>query len=474
MRFGIASKLFLAILATCIVVAIAMGVAVRASFESGFDSYVREREARRVEALSGVLADYYQETGSWHGLREQPRRWWRMLRSMPDPNAGPQHAEARPEHGPGKPPAPPPPARFVPPPYYLVDVDGTPVAGVPDELDLSQDTPRFAIEVDGRTVGWLVTIPRGQGPSALDERFLAEQLKATWIIIGLSVLLAALVSGLLARGLLAPLRRLGRATHRLAGGDYGTRVEVMSRDELGQLARDFNHLALTLEKNERLRRDMVADVSHELRTPLAILRGELEALQDGVRSLTPASLESLQAEVATLNKLIDDLYELSLADVGAMRYRMTDVDVAGLLRAACGPYRERLAARGLTLDTRLPASTPPMRGDPQRLTQLFNNLLENALRYTDPGGEVRVRVEADAGLTVCVEDSPPGVPRELLPRMFERMFRVDPSRSRESGGAGLGLAIAARIVEAHEGTIHAEPSPLGGVRIVIRFPRSAL
>jgi len=486
MRFGVTSKLFLAILATCIVVAIAMGMAVRISFDRGFQHYMSQREARRAEAITAILADYYRETGHWDELRGQPRRWWHLLRSIPG-------TDARPNAG------PPSPMPFVPPPYGLLDsqfqpvVRQTPANPISASQVLASQTPgaqvqegnastdalldpdnrRYAIVANQRTVGWLVAPPSASLPSVIDAQFATQQLKATWLISALSVILAALVSVLLARGLIAPLRRLGQATQRLAGGDYGARVAVAAQDELGQLARDFNHLALTLERNERMRRDMVADVSHELRTPLAILQGELEAIQDGVRALTPAALASLQTEVATLNKLIDDLYELSLADVGAMRYRMVGVDAAGLLASVCASYRERLAARGLTLELHIPTQAPTLHGDPQRLTQLFTNLLENALRYTDSGGQVRVTLQVRArDVLILVEDSAPGVPEELLPRLFERMFRADPSRSRESGGAGLGLALAARIVEAHAGAIEAQPCVLGGLRVVVRLPHA--
>ena len=456
-RFGVTSKLFLAILATCIVVTIAMGMAVRFSFEWGFKHYMDERETRRAEAITAILADYYRETGDWDELRHQPRRWWRLLRSIPD--SGAHHGER-----------PPMPMPVVPPSYALLDENGkTIVSAGPGGGQ--RGSRRHSIEVDGRVVGWLSAPPHASAATVIDERFATQQLTATWLISALSVVLAALVSVLLARGLIAPLRRLGRATHRLASGDYATRVAASSGDELGQLARDFNHLALTLENNERMRRDMVADISHELRTPLAILQGELEAMQDGVRALTPESLASLQAEVATLKKLIEDLYELSLADVGAMHYRMTRVDTGALLSAVCASFRERMAARGLTLDVQVDPLAPPLHGDPQRLTQLFNNLLENSLRYTDPEGQTRIRLQARGQtLEISVEDSAPGVPDSLLPRLFERMFRADPSRSRESGGSGLGLALAARIVEAHGGTIQAQPSPLGGVRILMHFP----
>lgn len=454
MRLGITARLFLTIFAVCIAVAIAMGIAVRVSLQVGFDEYVQEREARRVAILSEALGEIYRDTGGWRIFRDEPRRWWRTLRSAPD-----DHAPANPGERPR--------GYSPPPPYYLTDVAGQVVAGTPADGS-NESTPRHPILVDGQTVGWLVRQPRGPAPDAIDERFLAQQLKATWIISALSLVLAALVSVLLARSLLAPVRRLGHATHRLAAGDYATRVDVTSRDELGRLAEDFNRLALTLEKNEQLRRDMMADISHELRTPLAILHGELEALQDGVRSLTPASLESLQAEVATLSKLIEDLYVLSLADIGALHYRMTRVDVAGLLRAACSAFRERLADRDIRLDLALPDQAPTIEGDPQRLTQLFNNLLENSLRYTDPGGVVRVRLEHDANqLHVVLCDSAPGVPEALLPRLFERLFRADSSRSREGGGSGLGLAICQRIAEAHGATIVARPSELGGICVVL-------
>ena len=288
----------------------------------------------------------------------------------------------------------------------------------------------------------------------------------------MAALLSALVAVLLARVFLAPLKRLADATHRLASGDFTARVAVASRDELGRLAEDFNRLAGTLEKTERMRRDYIADISHELRTPLAVLRGELEAVEDGVRPLTPATLHSLQAEVAALTKLVDDLYELALAGAGAPAYRKTAVDAAALLRRALDAFRERLAARGLSLETELPDDgTLPVLADPNRLTQVFHNLMENAARYAERGGHLRVagRRDGDA-VRIDFQDSGPGVPPELTGRLFERFFRVEGSRSREGGGAGLGLAISRGVVEAHGGRIAARSSPLGGLWVEIVLP----
>lgn len=464
MRFGISLKLFLAILASCIIIALAMGVAVRFSFERGFNSYIQERQQQRVASLTELLEADYAREGGWDFLRGDNQRWWGVLLDASRRDDGPDAQDD--DHGAaGKPDSPSPPRTS------LLDEHGTLVVG--RESTEGRGAQRYALRVGDRVVGWVVT-PRPAARrvnNAIDQRFQNRQLIATWVIVGLSVLLAAVVSLLLARMLLAPVRRITRATDRLASGDYAVRVESTSSDELGRLARDFNRLAYSLERNEQLRRALMADVSHELRTPLAVLRGEIEALQDGLRQPTPETLASLQHEVLQLSKLIDDLYELSLADAGALNYHMEAIDPAGLLGGLVEHYRDRFGRRAIELTL----SAPPglmISGDSQRLTQLFGNILENSLRYTDGPGRVRIGLQADgAHIKVSVEDSAPGVPDAMLPRLFERMFRVEASRSREYGGAGLGLAICQRIVEAHGGHITAEHSSLGGVRMVMSFPR---
>lgn len=460
MRFSISFKLFLAIAGSCIVIALAMGVGVRVSFERGFVSYIQEREQQRLAVLAETLeTDYVREDG-WAFLRGDERRWRRLLRTL----------QREDEHNAGKVGPHAARDRTPPPRTALLDEQGVLVVG--RGLAQDHDVQRHALQVGNQTIGWLVTrVPSDVIMSdAVDQRFQERQLMATWIIVGLSVLLATLVSLLLARLLLAPVRRIAHASHRLAGGDYAVRVLSSSSDELGRLAGDFNRLAYSLERNEQLRRAMMADISHELRTPLAVLRGEIEALQDGLREPSTQTLESLQHEVLLLSKLIDDLYELSLADAGALNYRMESVDPAALVRDIVAPYRERFARREITVEV---VAQPglSMLGDAQRLTQLLGNILENSLRYTDGPGRVRLIIEAvDEGVRLIVEDSPPGVPEAMLPRVFERLFRVEASRSREHGGAGLGLAICKRIVQAHGGLITAEDSELGGLRIVMVFP----
>jgi two-component system sensor histidine kinase BaeS len=272
--------------------------------------------------------------------------------------------------------------------------------------------------------------------------------------------------------LLRPVRQVAQASHRLAAGDYGVRVpERRSNDEVGQLSRDFNQLAHTLQRNEAMRREFMADVSHELRTPLGVLNGELEAMEDGVRPLDRSALGGLRGEVATLHKLVDDLYELSLADVGALSYRKAELELGELLRATASAFSERLAASGLSLALDLPPSPLPVFGDERRLRQLFNNLFENSCRYTDTGGRLQVRARREGADTVIdFQDSAPGASAEQLPRLFDRFFRAEASRNRRSGGAGLGLSICQRIVEAHEGRIEALASELGGLWLRVQLP----
>jgi two-component system sensor histidine kinase BaeS len=327
---------------------------------------------------------------------------------------------------------------------------------------------------NGATIGWL-RLQRPQQIVGPDSRFLEQILKTGWIVAGIALALAAIVAFLLAHRLLAPIRRLAAATHRLTLGDFTGSVEVASEDELGQLTRDFNRLAATLRDADEARRGFLADISHDLRTPLSILRAEIDALHDGLTPLTPQAVASLHAEVAKLGHLINDLHELAVSDLGRTVYRFEQVDVAALMVEAAESFRQRMTARNLALDTSgIPATPVFARADPRRLAQLLANLLENSLRYTDPGGRIALTLREDRGeLIVDVEDSAPGVEESLRPRLFERLFRVEPSRSREFGGAGLGLALCRSIARAHGGQIEAKASPLGGLWVEFRWPRES-
>jgi len=455
-RPNITAKLFLAIFATCILLLITMHWAVRLSFEHGFIDYIKRGNEQRLQLLSEALSEQYESHGSWRFLRGNDRFIFQILRTL-------EHDT--PDDGKGPPEMPPHGWRTQ---FWVVDQNARVLVG--PRAPVPPDGTRRGIVVNGMEVGAVIASPVERLTRNTDINFDRQQRRTSWLIVGLATLLAALATFPLARGLLAPVKRLVEGTHRLAAGDFTTRVTATGSDELGKLAQDFNQLASTLERNQQMRRDFMADISHELRTPLAVLRGELEAIQDGVRKFTPESVSSLQAEVGTLTKLVDDLHQLSMSDEGALAYQKAPVDIVSLLEMAGGAFRERFAGRGLALNLSLPESATVF-GDRDRLLQLFNNLLENSLRYTDAGGQLLIEARKTAQqVTLTFADSGPGVTDEQLEMLCERFYRAESSRNRASGGSGLGLAICVNIAAAHGGRLSAAHSPFGGVSITVELP----
>lgn len=453
MRIGITAKLFAAIFSTCMLVLITMHWGVRLSFEHGFIDYIKKGNEQRLVMLSDALSDQYEQHGNWDFLRHNNRLVFQILHSL---EQNPDSNSQLPPHG----------WRTQ---FWIIDQQYHVMIGprgpVPPE-----GSRRSIVTSNGHIVGWVIGSPPERLTRSADINFDQQQERTSWIIVGLTMLLAALVTWLMSRGLLAPVKRLVEGTHHLAAGDFTSRVESNSRDELGRLAQDFNRLASTLEKNESMRRAFMADISHELRTPLAILRGELEAIQDGVRKLTPESIVSLQGEVSTLSKLVDDVHQLSLSDEGALAYRKSNTDLVPLLELVAGNFAGRYQSRGLSLDLRLPEQAP-LFGDPDRLMQLFTNLMENSLRYTDAGGGLTVTVVSQPDRQIIhFEDTSPGITDDQRQQIFERFYRAESSRNRASGGSGLGLAICQNIVEAHDGTIVADHSDAGGLKITVHLP----
>jgi len=452
-KWGIGAKLFAAIFSTCMLVIITMHWGVRLSFEHGFVDYIKKGNEQRLTLLSDALADQYEQHGSWDFLRTNDKLIFSILRSL---EQNPGSVNQLPPHG----------WRTQ---FWIIDQQYKVLSG-PRQPVPPEGTRRNITTSNGKIVGWVIASPAERLTRSTDINFDQQQRRTSWMIVALTGLLAALVTWLLARGLLAPVKRLVDGTHHLAAGNFATRVEVGSSDELGQLGRDFNLLASSLEKNESNRRAFMADISHELRTPLAILRGELEAMQDGVRKLTPEAISSLQSEVVVLTKLVEDLHQLSLSDAGALAYRKQPVDLVNLLEVVAGSFGERYRSRGLALNLALPAQAESF-GDPDRLMQLFTNLLENSLRYTDSGGAVQLSMQlAGENWQLRFADSAPGVDPAHQAQLFERFFRAESSRNRASGGSGLGLAICKNIVEAHDGSISADHSDLGGLQITLNLP----
>ena len=345
----------------------------------------------------------------------------------------------------------------------LADARGCVVADTSGPRRGSQISPSerksaVPISVNGQTVGWLV----GVGNPVLNpqEEVFLRQVNISLLGAGLAATTAGLGLGIvLARGLSAPLARLTRAAHAIAQGHLEERVPVGGSTEMRELGNAFNQMAESLAQAERQRRNMVADIAHELRTPLAIIQGNLQALLDGIYSLERTQLISLQEEALLLGRLVNDLHELALADAGQLELQMTPIEPGELVQSTVMAFSGAASQQGITLRAEIEPALPPIQGDAARLGQVLRNLLSNALRYTPAGGEIVIRCERlpeSSGVLLSVRDTGQGIQSEDLSHVFDRFYRGDKSRSRASGGAGLGLAIAKRIVEAHGGKIGAK------------------
>jgi len=488
MTLSIRAKLFLTLLLAGSLLVGGMLLFMRWSFHQGLEEYAETRQQERIHQIAEDLASLFRRDGGWERLRGDKRLWVATLtgrgsrpsgdRRVPDRRpfrrGWMRHALEEPgvwppermlqAHPPG---APPRPLELR---LMLLDAEGAIIYGRPELLPSA--TKRYPIEVDDRPIGSLALLPGPPISERGEIRFLEHQTSAFAIIALAMVALSAALAFPLARRLSRPLRNFQGTAQRLAAGDYTARVAIMGGDELGRLGRDLNGLAEALERNEHARRRWVADISHELRTPLAVLRAELEALQDGVRSLDRAAVDSLHGDTLRLGRLVDDLYELSMSDLGALTYRKAETDPAEVLATDIDAFRTKFVAAGLALrlDNRL-AEPLVLQADEHRLSQLFRNLLRNSLQYTDAGGELQVILSRDGDeLLIDFQDTAPGVPPSALPHLFDRLYRVEGSRSRNTGGAGLGLAIARNIAEAHGGRIEAQPGPAGGLWIRVRLP----
>jgi two-component system sensor histidine kinase BaeS len=295
-------------------------------------------------------------------------------------------------------------------------------------------------------------------------------------LAAIPIVLAAIIGGaLLSRHVLRPVDAVIRASRRLSSGQRDARVPERGHDEMTALARAFNRMADAVQTGDDRQRQLTADIAHELRTPLANIRGYLEALSDGVLEPTPEVFASLHEEAMLQQRTIDDLQDLALAD----RHRLIDhrvrVDVGDLARTAVAVHTARADAAGVTLTVHAPADLV-VDGDPDRLRQAVGNLLTNALRATPPGGRIEVRAAADGAATVrvAVADTGHGIEPEHLPHIFDRFWRADPARGRDTGGTGLGLAITRGIVDGHGGTLHVESAPGAGTTVTITLPRDPL
>lgn len=477
------SKIFLAQVITVVLALLIIALFTRFSLRQGFVDYLERQESMALKTLAPAIEELHDLRGGWAFLVDDPRAWqriWRQARSSAGesagPRGGPRRGEPRPRTGGNFGPDDSRLLRWVRSldrpslreRLFLLDQQHRHIVGAPYSTEL--EVHLEPLESGGEIIGWIGFTPMGKALPPDARRFLEGQVRLLGIALLIALALAALLGYLLARHLSEPVKALSGTVAELTAGRYGVRADTVSADEVGRLGQNVNRLAESLEKNRSARQRWMADVAHELRTPIAILKGEVESLADGVRTADERMTASLREEIDQLTTLVDDLQALALSDAGALDLHKETIDLCDLAQQQADTFRHRMSEREIELEFDGPSRLDLM-GDPKRLRQLFHNLLENSCRYVHSGGHVRLVLSSDRDRArVRLADSGPGVNDDHLEHLFERFYRIEGSRSRATGGSGLGLSICRNIVEAHGGDISAGHGEAGGLEILISLP----
>ena len=328
------------------------------------------------------------------------------------------------------------------------------------------------ILVGNQQVGTVLPLYAGTTVPNSANDFVTSINHSTWLAGGIAALVALVLGSVLFFQIVSPVQQITSAAQKIAAGDLSQRIPTQSQDEIGTLANSFNQMADSLAKHEELRRNLIADVAHELRTPLTVIQGNLEAMLDGVLPASPQEIATLRDETALLARLVSDLRLLSLAEAGQLKLERVEIDPTELIAQAVEPFRLQAQSSQIELTLEIASNLPFINVDADRIAQVIRNLLNNALRHTPAGGRITLtcRKETTQSLLFTVSDTGEGISADDLPFVFDRFYRADKSRSRASGGSGIGLAIAKQLVEAHGGKVWAESQPGRGAIFGFTLP----
>lgn len=486
MRFSIFVKLFISLIVVGLVTVLLAMAVIMLNFRSGLQQFVNQQEHRRLTPLIQQLAQHYQQHGDWNQLNNQNRHWQQLLGSI-------NHV-GKPINPASKPPLETISPKKAPSTNNTIHGESPPLLPLNERLSLLDAAHHVVVKqkhqaphefvqqhlpivVNGNTVGYLQVQQRQYLNDAIVAAFVHQQTQGVLIAACAALLVAIGLAYLLVRHFLRPLNALTAGADALSKGQLDYRIDVDSSDELGILTQRFNALATTLQQQKQTRDHWLSDISHELRTPLAVLRSEIEALQDGIRQPEPRYIHSLHHQVDNLSRLVEDLHALSLSEIDEPRV-FERLDLSRLLSEAIHRHSLRFSEKSIHLQQNIGTAAVMLSADRKGLNQVLDNLLQNSYRYTQSGGKVIIALHDDDNhVVITVDDSTPGVPDEALPRLFDRLYRVDKSRTRlgeSAGGSGLGLAIAQKIIIAHGGNITASHSRLGGVTITITLPKKRI
>lgn len=452
---SITLKLTLTFLAVSLVGVGLVAAIIWGTTSAAFDQFLIDRG--KADMLAALTA-YYSQNGSWDGISEA------LVQQAI--NAASNQGANQPGGG-GAPPLP----------CALADQNGVIIVRAgPYQVGSAVSTDQLAsgeaVMVAGKQVGTLLPTggPPNRDPSS--DRYLQRANQALLAAALISAVLAVLLGLTLARSLTRPVLDLTAAARAMASGQLTHQLPVRSRDELGELTATFNRMSADLQRSNELRRQITADIAHDLRTPLAVITGYLEGLRDGVLKPTPQRYDAMFNESRRLQRLVEDLRTLSLADAGELAINRQAVAPRDLLERLAQAFEQQAAQKEVQLALQAEADLPELWLDPERTEQVLANLVSNALRYTPAGGQITLRARR-AGQSVClvVQDTGAGMTSAVLDHAFERFYRGDPSRSGQDEESGLGLAIARSIIELHGGQIRAESAGPGqGSTFTISLP----
>lgn len=468
---------------TVIAVVIFIAVLITFSMRAGFINYILQAELNRFDPLIEILIERHdKDNPGWPELRgkrpqlneiirqaippgereigknKQPRQGERQLPARQD--GAVKWPQRRP--GPGDP-------MLLGQRLAILDQDKALVVGA--KFDYSNSGLREIADTDGHVLGYISIVKPGVRDNASNAVFLKDQLRVLGLTLIMALMLSAIAAYVLARQFTKPVNRLVSGTDALAKGEYELRLEKTSEDEFGNLVEQFNKLAAQLSAQEKAERQWMSDTSHELQTPIAVLRAEIEAMQDGVRTADEKTLITLHQSVTRLSALVKDISQLSNAREGRLLVNWTREDISIMAAQAAQKAQGLIDDAGLMLETNLQEGLM-VDCDAMRIGQLIDNILTNARRYTNAPGTIKLSVTSDHTqyVTIRVDDSNNCPPKYAREKLFDRFYREDQSRARAKGGSGLGLSICKLIVHAHDGQIITEPSPLGGLAMIIKLP----
>jgi len=464
MRNSLIFKLLGAFLLVIAIGSLVISLLISKATENAFTLYTTRSGQIWGQRLAPVLADYYAQTNSWQGVDAFLQS--NLIFENTPAGTGNMMGPGR-GNGPGQ-QAGNGMMATLDQRLILTDAQGVGISDTLNELvgkqmsasELKNGTP---ITINSNLVGTLLITPNNLAQSGSPAgEFLASVNQAIISSAVLAGIIAMIIGAILFFQITAPLRQLRKAATAISNGDLTQRVNIHSRDEFGELGSTFNNMAESLSNVESQRQHLMADVAHELRTPLTAIQGTLEAMQDGVLPLDEEQITTLHAETTLLNRLIGDLRLLSLAETGQLKLELQEIDLNELILQVAERMKPQAAQKSIRLATDVQAALPKLWADPDRVIQVLNNLISNALRYTPENGVISIQTtfQSNSGtFQISVTDTGSGIDQENLPYVFDRFYRADKSRTRSSGGSGLGLAIVKRLVEAHGGEVRAE-SPI--------------